>query len=515
MNNVLRYETPFSEKNLKNNTRKYREVNIIKPLDSKLVDSIEDAIIKSGLKDGMTISFHHHFREGDYVIGYVLEAIRKLGIKDLTFAPSAVVNLNNVDFVSYIKDGTIRSVQASGIRGELGNYILREGLKGPVILRPHGSRPRAIESGELNIDVAFIGASSADDYGNATGAVGKNACGTLSYSVVDSKEARKVVVITDNLVEYPCSPIAISEDNVDYVVKVDEIGDPEKIAKGAARLSRKPLDLKIAKSVVDLIKNSGYFKEGFSFQTGAGAIAIACTKYLRDAMEESNIKAKFALGGVTGMISDMLNDGLVEKVLAAQSFDAEAAKALSDNPNMIEIDTSFYANPHNKGCAVNKLDIGILGALEVDLDFNVNILVGSNGKMLSGIGGGPDVAAGAEVSIIAVPITRKRTPSIVDEVFTICTPGETVAAVVTEAGTALNPKHRNYEFLKNNLEKSNIKLYTIEKLRDIAYKITGKPDEIKTKNKEVAVVQYRDGSIIDTINQIDFDYVKSLSDWES
>lgn len=120
-------------------------------------------------------------------------------------------------------------------------------MRHPVILRPHGSRPRAIEAGELNIDVAFIGASASDEYGNATGQIGPNACGSLGYSFIDERNADKVVVITDHLVDFPCVPASISQQYVDVVVKVDEIGDPEKIGKGAARMTKNPRDLMIAR----------------------------------------------------------------------------------------------------------------------------------------------------------------------------------------------------------------------------------------------------------------------------
>lgn len=473
-------------------------------INNKICDSLTDAIKKSGLKDGMTISFHHHFRTGDLLICQVLKVIEELGIKDLKIAASAIVNLDNVDFIHYIENGTITSVEASGIRGELGNYILKNGLKRGVTLRPHGGRARAIQEGSLKIDVAFVGASSADEFGNATGAYGKNVCGTLSYPMIDVQYATKSIVITDNLVPYPCEKWSVTQDNVDYVVVVDEIGDASKIGVGAARISNRPLDLEISRQVVDVIKYSGYFKEGFSFQTGVGAIAIACTDFLRKEMEKEGIKASFALGGVTSYISEMLEEGLVQNVLAVQSFDANSAKVLFENQRMIEIDSGKYANPNLKGCSVNMVNVGILGALEVDTDFNVNLLVGSNGKMLSGIGGGPDVAAGVDLSIIAVPINRKRTPSVVDKVFTKCTPGKDIAVVVTEAGIALNPKHKNYEFLKNNLEKSSLDLKTIEELRDIAYKITGKPSGIETTDEVVANVEDRYGDIIDVIKKIKY-----------
>ena len=134
----------------------------------KLKATLEEAIVASGLTDGMTISFHHSFREGDFVVGMVLAAIRKLGIKNLRFAPSAVVNLRNFSLAEYVKDGTITRVEASGIRGELGDGLINGTIvmEEPVILRPHGARPRAIEAGELTIDVAFIAASAADAFGN-------------------------------------------------------------------------------------------------------------------------------------------------------------------------------------------------------------------------------------------------------------------------------------------------------------------------------------------------------------
>ena len=133
------------------------------PSDTKLLPDLKTAIQASGLRDGMTISFHHSFREGDMIIGQVLTAIRELGIKHLRFAPSAVVNIKNPSIVDFVRDGTIDRIEASGIRGQLGDAVLAGEMEKPVILRTHGARPRAIEAGELQIDVAFIGASASDD----------------------------------------------------------------------------------------------------------------------------------------------------------------------------------------------------------------------------------------------------------------------------------------------------------------------------------------------------------------
>ena len=470
--------------------------------DCKMAESIEEAIRACGLKDGMTISFHHSFREGDEIIGQVLKAIKNLGIKHLKFAPSAVVNIKNPSIADFVKDGTIDRIEASGIRGELGDAVLEGLMENPVILRTHGSRPRAIEAGELQIDVAFIGASAADDYGNATGLVGPNACGALGYSFIDAMTAGKVIVITDHLVEYPCIPISISQEYVDYVVVVDSIGDTAKIGAGAARVTKNPRDLLIAKRAVEVMAASRRFTDGFVFQTGAGAISIACTKYLEEKMEERGVKASMALGGIPAAIVEMHEKGLVRTVACSQSFDAVAAKAIVDYPGIIEIDNSLYANPARKGCMLNRETFGILAALEVDIDFNVNILTGSNGEMMGGLGGGPDVAAGAQISIVVLPIVRGRIPSVVKKVFTCCTPGDTVAVVITEAGIALNPNHKNYQELKEDLEKTSLKLVTIEELRQTAEGLTGTPKPIECTDKITCIVEYRDGTVLDVIREI-------------
>ena len=472
------------------------------PGESNLVGSLKEAILAARLEDGMTISFHHSFREGDQIVGQVLTAIRELGIKGLRFAPSAVVNIKEPSIVDFVRDGTIDRIEASGIRGQLGDAVLAGEMENPVILRPHGARPRAIESGELTIDVAFIGASAADDYGNCTGQIGPNACGAMGYSFVDAHHARCVIVITDNLVDYPCLPASISQQYVDYVVRVDSIGDPAKIGAGAARLTKNPRDLLIAQRTVDLIAASRRFRDGFSFQTGAGAISIAATKYLADRMRERGVKASFALGGIPAAIIDMYDEGLVRAVECSQSFDAVAARAIFDRPGVVEIDNADYANAYTKGGFLNREDFGVLGALEVDTDFNVNILTGSSGEMMGGLGGGPDVAGGAAISIVTLPIIRGRTPSVVKRVFTLCTPGETVAAVVTEAGVALNPKHRNYQELKEDLEHSSLRLTTIQALQELAESMTGVPKPIETTDRITCVVEYRDGTVIDVIRQI-------------
>lgn len=54
---------------------------------SKLVKTIHEALVKCEIRDGMTIGFHHHFRDGDLVVNMVMEEIHKMGIKNITIVP--------------------------------------------------------------------------------------------------------------------------------------------------------------------------------------------------------------------------------------------------------------------------------------------------------------------------------------------------------------------------------------------------------------------------------------------
>ena len=85
-----------------------------------------------------------------------------------------------------------------------------------------------------------------------------------------SASADKVVAITDCLVPFPNFPAHISMTRVDYVVEVDAIGDPKKIATGAAKPTTDQRKLMMADYCTKFVVNSPYFKDGFSYQTGVG-----------------------------------------------------------------------------------------------------------------------------------------------------------------------------------------------------------------------------------------------------
>ncbi|WHH61674.1 citrate lyase subunit alpha [Petroclostridium sp. X23] len=479
-----------------------QELKAPKGRSGKIVASIEKVVELCGLKDGMTISFHHHFRNGDYIVNMVMDTLAKMGFKDLVVAASSLTSCHH-PMIDHIKNGVVKRIETSGMRGELANAVSDGLMDLPVIFRSHGGRAYAIASGELKIDVAFLGAPSCDRAGNANG-YNKNGdtlydCGSLGYAMVDAQHASKTVILTNNIVPYPNTPCAIKEVDVDYIVKMDAIGDPKGIASGATRFTTNPRELKIARTAADIMENSGYFNDGFSFQTGTGGASLAVTRFLRDKMVNKKITASFALGGITGAIVKLHEEGLVKKLLDVQGFDLEAARSVRENPSHCVISGHHYAGSGLEGAAVDQLDMVVLSALEIDTDFNVNVLTGSDGVIRGAIGGHPDTASGAKMTIVVAPLIRGRIPTILDRVNTIVTPGATVDVFVTEYGVAVNPMRQD---LIHNFTSAGMQLSTIEEFQKIAEGIVGKPKRVEYGSKIVGLVYYRDSSVIDVIRQV-------------
>ena len=444
---------------------------VINSNGSKLVDNIRDVLEKCGIKDGMTISFHHHFRDGDYVVNMVMKEIHDMGIKDITICASSLSKAH-APLVEYIEDGTITNIESSGVRGAIGEAISHGKLKGLAIMRSHGGRVRAIESGETQIDIAFVGTPTADEYGNCRGIGGKSDCGVLSYAMADAYHADKVVAITDCLVPFPNFPAHISMIKVDYVVVVDEIGDPKKIATGAAKPTTDMRKLMMADYCTQFVVNTPYFKDGFSYQTG--------------------------VGGLTKPMCDLLINDQVDVLLDTQDFDLAAVESVK-NLKHFRISAGEYANPFNKGAVVNKLDFVILAALEVDVHFNCNVVVRSDGMLTGAQGGHPDTAAGAKCSIVIAPLLQGRIPAICTDVTTVTTPGETVDVVVTDYGIAINPRRKD---LIEAMKAVDLPFKTIEELRDIAYSIAGEPQKVEFGDRVVGIIESRDGTIMDVVREV-------------
>ncbi|MBU9837219.1 citrate lyase subunit alpha [Rahnella sp. L72c] len=467
-------------------------------LHRKLCDSLEQAIARSGLKDGMTISFHHAFREGDQVINNVVATLAKLGFKNLTLASSSLMTCNDA-LIEHIRHGVITQIYTSGMRGKLADAISHGLMDQPVQIHSHGGRVKLLQDGELNIDVAFLGVPCSDEFGNANGTQGKSCCGSLGYAMVDAQFARTVVLLAEELVPFPNMPASLVQDQVDYIVKVDQVGDPAKISVGAARVTSNPRELMIARTAAEVIEYSGYFKPGFSMQTGSGAAATACTRFMEEKMERHQITARFALGGITGSLVDLHEKGLIQTLLDTQCFDGQAAASLSRNPQHIEISTNVYANPGAKAASCDQLDIVILSALEIDTGFNVNVITGSDGVMRGASGGHCDVASAANLTIVVAPLLRSRIPTVVRRVTTRVTPGESIDVLVTDHGIAVNPARPE---IRQRLEEAGLKIMDIEALYQRAISLTGEPKPIEFTDRIVGVIRYRDGSVIDVVHQV-------------
>lgn len=465
---------------------------------SKLVKDIKEAIRLAGLRDGMTISFHHHLRNGDMVAVMVMDAIVDLGIKNLNVNISSVFD-THAPFINYIRDGVITGIETDYMGGLVGRAVSEGILDKPVTFRTHGGRPSDIISGKSPIDVAFIAAPTSDCMGNCTGKMGKSACGSLGYAFADAMFAGKTVVITDNLVEYPLIDYSIAENYIDYVVNVDKIGEPSGIVSGTTKITKDPVGLVIADYAARAIEASGLLKDGFSFQTGAGGASLAAAKYLKDIMLRKEIKGSYGLGGITSYMVDMLNAGCFKALYDVQCFDLGAVESIRTNPNHMEVTAAHYASPTAKSSAVDSLDVVILGATEIDTDFNVNVHTDSNGYIMGGSGGHSDTAAGAKMSMIVAPLSRARLPIVVDRVMCKSTPGSTIDVLVTQCGIAVNPLRPD---LADGFRGAGLPVVDIHDLKEMAEKLNGVPKKPVLGDKVVANVLYRDGSLLDQIHSV-------------
>jgi len=463
----------------------------------KRVPDLETALRNCGLRDGMVISSHHHLRDGDRVALMALQAAARIAVKNLTWFPSASFP-SQKQAIELMEDGVIDHIEGS-MNGPLGDYCTQGKMRGVGVLRSHGGRWQAIQDGEVHIDIAVIAAPSADPFGNADGSHGKSACGSLGFALADSAYADHVIVVTDNLVPFPCIPWQIQGNNVDYVVEVDSIGDPSKIVSGTTQITRSPDRLRIAEFVAHFLRDAGIMRNGFSFQAGSGGISLAFVSYLKQMMKHDGVKARFVRGGSTKYLVELLEEGLTDYILDGQTFDLDGVKSLANNPRHVATSPFTSYNYHGKGNFASMVDAVVLGATEVDTNFNANVVTHSDGRLLHGIGGWQNCLA-AGCTILALPSFRDRIPVIVDEVTTLCGPGELIDVVVTERGIAINPRRAD---LIDALKGSKLPIRPLEEIqREVQRICGGKPQRPKHSDRPVAVVKWVDGTVLDTVWQI-------------
>jgi citrate lyase subunit alpha/citrate CoA-transferase len=384
------------------------------------------------------------------------------------------------------------------MNGPLGKYASEGKMRGLGILRSHGGRYQAIQDGEVVIDIAVIAAPTADPFGNANGVEGDAACGLLGFALGDSQYAHKVIVVTDNLVPFPAIPWQIHGNYVDYVVKVDKVGIPEKIVSGTTQITKSPDRLLIAEMTARFCEATGLIYDGFSYQAGAGGTSLSIGNYFADILRKNGWKARFIRAGSNKYPVQMLEEGLVDYILDGQTFDLEGVRSMRENPNHVWTSPFTSYNYHSKGNFASMVDVVVLGATEVDLNFNANVVTHSDGYLLHGIGGWQNTLFG-KTTILPIPLFRDRIPVIRDEVTTLCAPGEMIDVIVTERGIAINPLR---EDLLEKAKGSGLPIKTIEQLKEEAEEICGVPEKAELDDEIVAVIKWVDGTVLDSVRKV-------------
>jgi citrate lyase subunit alpha/citrate CoA-transferase len=352
----------------------------------------------------------------------------------------------------------------------------------------------------LRVDAAFVAAPAADEMGNVSGRAGRAMCGTLGYPQSDVAVARHVVAVTDSLMPYPVPQIDIPQGSVDFVVEVGSIGDAAGIASGTTRPATDPASLEIGARAAEVIAASGLLEDGFSFQTGAGGISLATAAAVGRQMAERGVTGSFASGGITGFHVEMLQAGLFRALLDVQCFDLDAVRSYCSDPRHQAMSAATYAGPHIGGAVVDRLDVVVLGAAEIDLAFNVNVTTKADGTIIGGSGGHADTAAGARLTLVTTRLTAAGYPKIVPAVGTRTTPGATVDVVVTDAGIAVNPGRPD---LEDPLRAAGLPLLAIEDLSARAEAAATRARPPRADGRVVAVSEYRDGTVTDLIRRIE------------
>ncbi len=464
----------------------------------KRVGSLPEALEACGIQDGMTLSTHHHFRNGDFVSNMLFDACAKLGKRDLMWFPSASFPCHEL-MIAHMQAGVVHHIEGS-LNGPLGDYCTDGKMRGLGVLRSHGGRWQAIQDGEVHIDIAVIAAPCADPFGNANGVHGPAACGSLYFALADSLYADRVIVVTDYLVPFPAIPWQIQGNNVDVVVTVDRVGDPSKIVSGTTEITKSPDRLLIAELVARFVRDAGIMRNGFSFQAGAGGTALAFAIYLKAMMKRAGVRARFIRGGSTKYLVAMLEEGLTDYILDGQTFDLEGVTSMRDNPCHVPTSPFTSYNYHGKGFFGTLVDVVVLGATEVDVNFNANVVTHSDGRLLHGIGGWQNCLF-AGCTILAVPALRDRIPVIVDEVTTLTGPEELIDVIVTERGIAINPRRQDL------LEAVKGTDLPIRGIRDIQREVNqicgGKPRRSNRSGQVVAVVKWVDGTVLDSVWKVE------------
>lgn len=456
--------------------------------------SLDAAFDACRIADDAVLSFHHHLRNGDAVLCAVLDAAARRGLKGLGIAASSIFPVH-APLVEHIRSGVVTRLWTGYMKGSVADAVSCGELPTVARLQSHGSRARALALGEIVVDVAFIGAPAADPAGNLTGAVGSAACGPLGYPQIDAAHAGKVVALVHEVHDAPLPRCEIDAADVDFAVRVDRIGDPAGIASGTTRIATDPVGLMIASRAAAVVAAAGHVRDGLSLQTGAGGSSLATASAVGDLMRKAGCQGSFLSGGICGPHVDLVRAGVFRKIWDVQCFDRAAVDSYASDPWHFAMSAARYASPLEPQSIASQLDVVILGASEVDRDFNINVTTAGNGRIIGGPGGHPDTAAGAKLAIATTRLTAGGYAKIVDRVGAITTPGADVDVLVTDLGISVNPRHAA---LERELRKGGVAIIPIEtQVRMSAER--AERGRVAPAGRVVAIVEDREGGVRDEI----------------
>lgn len=497
---------------------------------------LEDVVRMIG--DGANVSAGNHYRFHDPFVTLLLNSLIEVEKRNLGLAIQLLYFKDGSPkmdaLIRAIEKGVITRLECGGVYGSLGSYISKGNLPFPVQLIGYGARAGMLRSGQITTDWLLGQVPYADQHGKVSGIMGPEQalCGNLGLLASDAAYARYGYVgCVAQTGDTPVSDPSGVNSQPEWLVNLgNDVLDNQGISGGTtdiraieSRLEKDPIAQTITDNVMRVINASGVIKDGINFQAGAGTVSLATIYKLATVLEKRGIRGGFSTGGLLPIHLEMLRKGLVSRLFDGQAFNTDPGvfKSFAENPNHVTTTPwDFYA-AFNSDRLVQHQNLAVLGALEIDRDFNANVLTGRNGIIRGGLGGAQD-AASSQLTIITTPLinasksTRTISPKIVPEVAVVTTVGSDVDVVVTEEAIAINPRSRSpyIDQLRANAVASGLTVLSIEDLAALSLRKAqalhrANPGSIlitelpQTTDKVVAVVHDRWGRVSDVVRQVE------------
>lgn len=462
------------------------------PHTDKQLPDLASVFEKFRISDRAVLSFHHHYRNGDRLINAVLAEAARRGLRGLTIAPSSLFPVH-APLAGHIEDGVIAHIVTDYAKGPVAEAMLSGALQSPALLQSHGGRARAIETGTLKIDVAFIGASLAQTDGACTGRGGALPCGPLGYAMVDAGYASHSVVCAHEITDGKLPRTDIPATHVDAVIHFPNPGDVSGIASDTTLAAQTAQAQAIGGMVAQVIEAAGLLENGMSLQTGAGGYSLSAVPLIGAAMEQANVRGSFISGGITGAHVALQQAGLFERIHDVQCFDNAAVASAISNPKHYEMSASQYANPLDPDAVVEGLSVMLLGAVEIDRAFNVNVTIGGDGRLIGGPGGHPDAAQGAALTIVTTGLTAGGYAKLVEHARCVTTQGSGIDVLVSDHGIAVHPDRPDLEAA---LMTADLPVVAFDALLELAQRQATKT-RVPTSSCPRVLLEHRAGGVLD------------------